>query len=207
MAFASHTYGAKNRKGQYGPKPKGLISWHRYLCQKTAMEQTATFIRELKSQIIHRMEENLPRIEKCLDQLSEEEVWKRPNGNSNSIGNLILHLCGNIRQYAVSSLGERADARERSSEFAATGGHGKQELLEKFRDTLKEAFEVIVQADEGELLRVRRVQGFQYSGIGILVHVCEHLSYHTGQIAFWTKILKDMDLGFYGNMDLEVRNE
>lgn len=164
-------------------------------------------IQEIKAQIILRMEENTPRIEKCLTELSEEEVWQRPNAASNSVGNLILHLCGNITQYVIASLGKRPDARDRDAEFAAEGGFSKAELLEKLTWTVKEAVETIRRASREELLRERAVQGFQMSGIGIIVHVCEHYSYHTGQIAFWTKILKNKDLGFYAGMDLTVKNE
>jgi uncharacterized damage-inducible protein DinB len=164
-------------------------------------------IQEIKAQIIFRMEENTPRIEKCLAELTETEVWQRPNPASNSVGNLILHLCGNITQYAVSSLGNRPDARDRDAEFAAQEGFSKSELLEKLTSTVKEAVGTIRTANREEMLRVRTVQGFQMSGIGIIVHVCEHYSYHTGQIAFWTKILKNKDLGFYAGIDLTVKNE
>jgi len=163
-------------------------------------------IQEIKAQIILRMEENTPRIEKCLAELTESEVWQRPNPASNSVGNLILHLCGNITQYAISSLGNRPDVRDRDVEFAATEGFSKSELLEKLTSTVNQAVETIRSASREELLRVRTVQGFDMSGIGIIVHVCEHYSYHTGQIAFWTKILKNKDLGFYAGIDLTVKN-
>ncbi len=162
---------------------------------------------ELTSQITLRMEENTPRIEKCLAELSEEEVWQRPNPASNSIGNLILHLCGNITQYAISSLGDRPDLRDRDAEFAAKEGFSKAELLEKLTSTVNQAVETIRRASREELLRERAVQGFDVSGIGIIVHVCEHYSYHTGQIAFWTKFLKNKDLGFYAGVDLTVKND
>lgn len=164
-------------------------------------------IQELTSQITLRMEENTPRIEKCLAELTEAEVWQRPNPASNSVGNLILHLCGNITQYAISSLGNHPDARDRDAEFAADSGFSKAELLENLIWTVREAVETIRRASREELLRVRPVQGFDMSGIGIIVHVCEHYSYHTGQIAFWTKILKNKDLGFYAGFDLNVKNE
>jgi uncharacterized damage-inducible protein DinB len=163
-------------------------------------------IQEFKVQIILRMEENPPRIERCLTELSEAEIWQRPNPASNSVGNLILHLCGNIRQYAIASLGQGADQRQRDSEFAARDGYNKAELLEKLQNTVTAALETIRQTSDEEMLRVRSVQGFQMSGIGIAVHVCEHFSYHTGQIAFWVKLLKDKDLGFYGDLDLTVTN-
>ena len=171
------------------------------------MEIKSPELQELRAQIILRLEENTPRVEKCLAELTEAEVWQRPNLASNSIGNLILHLCGNITQYAISSLGNLPDARNRDAEFAAMGGFSKAELLEKLRATVRQAVRTIRQASDAELLHVRSVQGFNMSGIGIIVHVCEHYSYHTGQIAFWTKLLKDKDLGFYAGLDLNVKNK
>lgn len=166
-----------------------------------------TFTQEFKNQCIYQMELNPPRIKKCFDQLSEEDLWKKPNESLNSIGNLILHLCGNIRQYAISSLGQSSDVRSRSEEFSATGGLTKSELIRKLDDTVSEAVQTIQNVSEEELMRKRMVQGFNYSGIGIIIHVTEHFSYHTGQIAFWTKQLKNKDLGFYTDRDLEIKNE
>jgi uncharacterized damage-inducible protein DinB len=166
----------------------------------------ASAIQELKSEIISRMEENLPRIERCLSELTEAETWQRPNAASNSVGNLMLHLCGNIRQYAISSLGKYDDTRQRDAEFAAEGGQSKKELLQQLTHILNEAFETLRAASDSEMLRKREVQGFQLTGIGIAIHVCEHLSYHTGQLAFWVKLLKNKDLGFYANIDLNVKN-
>lgn len=162
--------------------------------------------RELASQIALHMAMNTPRIEKCLAELSEAELWQRPNAGSNSVGNLLLHLCGNITQYVLSSLGGQADVRLRDAEFAAEGGFSKAELLEKLRKTVAEATETIRSASREEMLRERTVQGFRMSGIAIAVHVCEHYSYHTGQIAFWVKLLKNKDLGFYAGVNLNAKN-
>ena len=160
---------------------------------------------EFKEQSIIRIKENPPRIKKCLDRLSEKEVWQKANESSNSVAVLILHLCGNIRQYAISSLGDQPDGRNRSEEFSTEGGKTKAELLAKLESTVEEACDIIHQQSEEQLLRVRSVQGFELSGMGIIIHVTEHLSYHTGQIAYWTKILKDDDLGFYAGVDLDVK--
>lgn len=162
---------------------------------------------DFKSQSLHYLHLNTPRIEKCLGLLSEVEMWQRPNAASNSVGNLILHLCGNIRQYIISGLGQQPDTRERDVEFAANEGFTKQELLQKLTDTVAEAATVIELADDTNLLTERKVQGYTLTGIGIIIHVVEHYSYHTGQIAFWTKLLKDEDLAFYGGSDLNVKNE
>ena len=161
---------------------------------------------EFIAQSIIKLKENGPRIQKCLDLLSEAEVWKRPNESSNSVGNLILHLCGNITQYIISSLGEKQDLRERDEEFLARSGTSKTELMDKLNSTVEESIEVIKILSKTELLTVRDVQGFSLSGVGIIILVVEHYSYHTGQIAFWTKLLKDRDLGFYSGQDLNRKN-
>jgi uncharacterized damage-inducible protein DinB len=162
---------------------------------------------EFKEQSIQDMLENGPRIKKCMNELSEEEIWKRPNESSNSVGNLILHLCGNMTQYIISSLGGKKDLRERDSEFAARTGYSKEELLTKLESTVDQCVNVIKGLSEEQLLQERSVQGFEYSGIGNIIHVVEHYSYHTGQIAFWTKLLRDQDLGFYTGFDLNKKNE
>lgn len=163
--------------------------------------------KEITQRAVQHFKENTERVIKCLDLLSESDVWKRPNAASNSVGNQILHLCGNITQYAISSLGQREDLRERDREFEATSGFSKQELVDKLTATVTQAMAVLQDASEEELVRIRSVQGFDYSGIAVIMHVVEHYSYHTGQIAFWTKLLKDKSLGFYDTIDLNVKNE
>ena len=165
------------------------------------------FETDFVNQCILRIDENSPRIEKCFALLSEKEIWQRPNSESNSIGNLILHLCGNVRQYAISSLGNKPDLRVRDLEFETKNGPTKAELWTKFSETISEAKSVIYSLSVTEWIRMRSVQGFNFSGIGILVHVVEHLSYHTGQIAFYTKQLRNEQLEFYGDIDLNVKNE
>lgn len=165
-----------------------------------------TFTKEFIEQSIIRMEENTPRIAQCLGELTEEEIWKRPNVSSNSVGNLVLHLCGNIRQYIIANLGNQPDIRTRDAEFATEGGVDKAALLEKITTTTNEATAVIRSLSLEDLMKERSVQGFEQTGINSIIHVVEHYSYHTGQIVFWTKLLKDIDLGFYAGMDLNVKN-
>jgi len=157
---------------------------------------------EFISQSVYRIEINLPRIEKCINELDEEDIWLRPNYPSNSVGNLILHLSGNITQYIISSIGGIEDKRRRDEEFSAEGGLTKAELLNIISDVIKNAVKVISIVTEEELLKVSTVQGFEMSGIAKIIHVTEHLSFHTGQIVFWTKLLKEKDLGFYKGMKL-----
>lgn len=161
--------------------------------------------KEIKEQAIFRMNEYTPRIEKCLTLLSEDEVWKSGNEASNSVGVIIVHLCGNITQYILASLGGMKDARDRDAEFATRGGYTKAALRDQLVVTVSAACEVIASTSDNDMMKKRRVQGFSLSGIGIILHVVEHYSWHTGQISFWTKLLKNTDLKYYDNIDLNQK--
>ncbi|MEN8788028.1 MAG: DinB family protein [Flavobacteriaceae bacterium] len=154
----------------------------------------------------YRIEESLRMIRKSLDSLQENDIWLRPNEVSNSVGNQILHLCGNMTQYGIGSLGGHPDTRERDAEFSASETHTKSQLLEKLEKVVLQVKEEMEACSIEELLRIRSIQGFKMSGLGVIIHIVEHLSYHTGQIAFWTKILKNKDLGFYDGIDLNTKN-
>jgi len=169
------------------------------------MSNEEKIIEELVKNSLYRMDESTRMIRKCLDQISEEELWLKPNDSLNSIGNLILHLSGNITQYVIASLGETEDNRNRDLEFSKQGGLTKSEVLKKLTDTVDLAKRVIFDAKLNQFLRIRSVQGFTFSGIGVIIHAVEHYSYHTGQIAFWVKQLKNKDLGFYDEMDLNIK--
>lgn len=166
-------------------------------------ELTAELIRESRRRLF---EESLPRIRTCLGQLTQDEIWARPNEQTVSAGNLVLHLSGNVRQYVLATLGGAADVRERQKEFDEKGPLPTPELLGRLEQTMAEASAVISRLDSAMLLRTYRVQGFVESGLSILVHVVEHFSYHTGQIAYIVKSRKNVDLGFYRGKDLNVRS-
>ncbi len=149
-------------------------------------------------------EESVPRIKKCLDELTEEEVWKRPNDNLSSIGNLTLHLMGNVTQYVIHGIGGAADDRIRDEEFSSSIRYRKSELtarLDKFEVEVRDA---LTRFKPSDLDRQFSIQGFDLTGIGVLTHIVEHFSYHTGQITWYTKFLKNKDMGYYGDLDLNV---
>jgi uncharacterized damage-inducible protein DinB len=166
-----------------------------------------TWVEEFKEQSIFRLDENIPRITKCLNELTEEEIWYSPNKQSNSIGHLILHLCGNITQYIHSSLGGAEDNRKRNLEFTTTERLSRTALIEKITKVIEKAKTIVQRCTDVEFLRYRTVQGFNLSGMGIVIHVVEHLSYHTGQITYYTKELKNKDLEFYKGQDLDALND
>lgn len=138
-----------------------------------------------------------PKIEHCLDQLSEDDLWWRPNEESNSVGNLILHLAGNVRQYIVSGAGGEADIRIRDEEFAAREGIPKDVLRKMLGETLDEVDRVLERLEPRDLERTVSVQGRDISVLQAVYHAVEHFSMHTGQIIYITKQLKGEDLGFY----------
>lgn len=147
-------------------------------------------------------EDYLPKIERCLEQLDDAQLWWRPNAQSNSVANLLLHLAGNARQWVVCGVGGVGDDRARDAEFAA--GHtgeglpGGAELIERLRATLREADEVLARLEPSGLLETRSIQGL--AGVPVLsavFHVVEHFATHTGQIVLLTKLLSARDLAFY----------
>ena len=140
--------------------------------------------------------QNLPRIVECLQQLSEEEIWWRPNSPSNSAGNLVLHLCGNVRQWIISGLGGAEDHRQRAREFAERGPIPRRELVTQLRRTVRDACRVIARLSDDSLSRKLEIQGFHVTGLDAVFHVAEHFGYHTGQIIYITKLKRARDLRF-----------
>jgi uncharacterized damage-inducible protein DinB len=144
-----------------------------------------------------RLEERfLPRIIECLAQLSEEEIWWRPNAASNSVGNLLLHLCGNMRQWIISGLGGVPDIRERDREFAERGPIARDALRDELQRTVKESCAVLARLKPGDLTRRYRIQQYDVTGYQAAAQVEEHVAYHLGQIIYVTKLKRGKDLGF-----------
>lgn len=174
----------------------------------------SAWVTDFKENTLYRIDESTRMVEIAFAKVAsfsqlnpfEDVVWKRPNEVSNSLENQILHLCGNMTQYIISSLGALEDARDREAEFDVTGGYTKEALLEKLEATVKAVKQTIQNTTEEELLKKRTVQGFHFSGMGCVIHAVEHYSYHTGQIAFWVKQLINSPLGFYDGLDLNTLN-
>jgi uncharacterized damage-inducible protein DinB len=158
--------------------------------------------RLLQAETIRRLEEGLGRIHACSGMLSDDQVWHRPNSNVVSIGNLILHLAGNVGQWINATLGGRADDRHRDSEFNEQGPLVRVELMGLLDRTIQQAKITLDQMTPEDLVREYAVQGFRETGVAILIHVAEHFSYHVGQITLHTKLMLDIDTGYYEGQDL-----
>ena len=139
----------------------------------------------------------LPKILVCLDSLTDEDIWWRMNEASNSIGNLVLHLSGNARQWIVAGVGQAPDTRKRQTEFDQRSVIPGRELSELLRTTIFEVDAVIEAVDPAKLLESRTIQGLETTVMGAIYHVVEHFSTHTGQIVMLTKQRTGRDLGFW----------
>ena len=145
----------------------------------------------------HLARDYLPKIERCLERLTDEQVWWRAGEHANSVGNLLLHLEGNLRQWVVCGAGGRADLRERDCEFAERRPVPREELLARLRAAVAEADAVLARLDSPALIETRRVQGLDVTLLSAVFHAVEHFSMHTGQVILLTKMLAGGDLAFY----------
>ena len=142
-----------------------------------------------------------PRLRSSVESLTGEQVWWRPNEASNSIGNLILHLNGNVRQWLVASFNRLEDTRDRPGEFAERQLMAPAALLEKLGATLHEASGVLSRLTEADLLDTFRIQGYPVTGLEAVYQVVEHFGMHYGQILYINKLTRGRDLGFYRELD------
>jgi uncharacterized damage-inducible protein DinB len=147
-----------------------------------------------------KLSQQCSRIEICVDKLTQDQIWARGNENANAVGNLALHLMGNVRQWILHGVGGEPDVRLRDSEFAARGGIDASELKRRLRTTIDEACAVIRAQPPARLGERMVVQSYDVSVIEAILHVMEHFSGHTGQIIFATKFLTGDDLDFYAHL-------
>jgi uncharacterized damage-inducible protein DinB len=144
-----------------------------------------------------KLRDGLRQIEKCLALLSVEQVWSRPNAVSNAIGNLVLHLNGNVRLWIVKSIGGVEFTRDRAAEFAQRQALPIETILPPLQRTVEQACQVIEGLSPERLRERLAIQGYDVSVLAAVFHVVEHFALHTGQIIYQTKILSGFDLNLY----------
>ena len=163
----------------------------------TMSEDNLVSRRFLDCAVDYLMGDYLPKIERCLEKLTDEQIWWRANEESNSIGNLVLHLCGNARQWIVMGVGSQAGTRDRDAEFEQRDLISRTELLNLLRATLADVEKTLNTLDPETLLSRRTIQSHDIDILEAVFHVIEHFSMHTGQIIMLTKMLTASDLQFY----------
>lgn len=167
------------------------------------MNTKQLLVKEFENRVFN---ESYERIYTCLSMIEEKDLWRSPGSNIPAIGNLILHLCGNARQWVLSGLGDKPDNRDRKQEFILHKKIKKSELvflLENLKVNLRQTLEDL---DSKSIEKIYCIQGFEVTGFSVLIHVLEHFSYHTGQITTLTKWLTNKETGYYGDIDLNQLN-
>ena len=155
-------------------------------CDRLFLDYSARKLRQLSR-----------RIEDCLGRLTHEQIWARGAENENAVGNLVLHLSGNVRQWIVAGVGGQPDIRQRDTEFAARGGVPASSLRERLGGVIEEAVRTIETLAPERLCGPLVVQGYDVTVLEAIYAVVEHFSGHTGQIIYATKLLTGEDLGYY----------
>jgi len=179
-----------------------LIDRERYNPAMSPKTVTSEFIEFSRWKLL---EQYWPRLRTCVESLTDEQVWWRPNEASNSIGNLMLHLNGNVTQWLIAPFAHRQDKRNRPAEFAERKHVPKSELIETLAATMHEVAEVLPRISESELVQTYQIQGYTVSGLHAVYQVIEHFGLHYGQITYITKMLRGEDLGFYRELQATGR--
>jgi uncharacterized damage-inducible protein DinB len=160
----------------------------------SSVDVSQEFLQKSRSLLVS---DYLPKIERCLEVLGDDDVWWRANEASNSIGNLVLHLCGNVTQWIIGGVGGRPYERHRQQEFDERTSIAAGELLRRLRAVVEEADEVTGALDADALLTRRRIQGYDVTVLEAIYHVVEHFGMHTGQIILLSKARTGTDLGLW----------
>lgn len=163
---------------------------------------TQIFLKATREQLI---DQSWTRLRTCAQALSDEQIWWRPNPSSNSIGNLMLHLNGNVTQWLIVSFTHADDQRDRPAEFSCTEGLTQAELIERLANTMERLSAILSHLTEKDLRARFSIQGYNVTGMEAIYHVVEHFALHYGQIAYITKMLRDQDLGFYRELNATGR--
>ena len=146
---------------------------------------------------VHGILTRVQRVETCLELLTDDQIWTRRHEVENAVGNLVLHLCGNIKQWVVGGVGGQRVVRDREAEFALREPVSAAELSRRLRAVAGEAVAILKVLTSADLVQSRRIQDYDVTVLHAIYHVVEHLAEHSGQIVWATKGLTGRDLGFY----------
>jgi uncharacterized damage-inducible protein DinB len=141
-----------------------------------------------------RLDQMTKYLVECVKQLSDEQIWQRQGAYENAVGNLMLHLCGNARQWIMHGVGGASDVRVRDREFSAGGGMSGAELIALFEQTMDEAKRVISTVTAERMVERITPQGRDVSVLEAIYQVVGHVQQHVGQIILVTKQMLESDL-------------
>jgi uncharacterized damage-inducible protein DinB len=137
------------------------------------------------------------KIRRCTEALPRQALWARPNQGSNSVGNLLVHLTGNVSEWILGGVGQRSITRYRAGEFSQRDGAEASTLIANLETVLQEADSVLANLSEQDLGRTLVIQERETTVLSAVYHVVEHFAMHTGQIIYLTKIYAPNKIHFY----------
>jgi hypothetical protein len=146
---------------------------------------------------IKKLEQMTGHIESCLLKLNDHNLWERSGGHENAIGNLVLHLQGNVRQWIGHGVGGEPDVRHRDAEFSISGDLSAAELAGRIRGTVNQAIEILKALPPERLIERVKPQDDELSMLEVIYQAVGHFQQHTGQIMFATKQFTCEGLNFY----------
>jgi len=151
------------------------------------MTKNAQLARAFLDDSVELIDQSMIKLRNCLKQLSLEQIWWRPSDACNSVGNLILHICGNLRQWTISGIGGLEDARNRELEFSNQWSMSADQLLKHLETETAECKSVLLSLTENALLSSFTIQGFEVNGLQAINHTVTHFVGHTHQIIYITR--------------------
>lgn len=158
---------------------------------------SALIAQEFVAASVRKLRQDFGQLQRCASLLDTERLWRRANANCNSVGNLLLHLNGNLTQWMLAGVGGEKFDRDRPAEFAASGGEPGSVLAERLGATVSRACALIEVLDAAALEKRRSIQGYDVSTLAAVFHVVEHVSFHTGQVIQITKELLNVSLALF----------
>jgi hypothetical protein len=161
------------------------------------MENAEELSKTLSDAARNELAEGMRKLEHCISQLSDEQVWWRPRPEMNSIANLMLHLSGNIRQWIIAAVGGAKDVRNRPAEFSDNSHRPKAAILAQLKATVDETDQVLAKLTASELVAPRRIQKFDTNVTGAVVHVVSHFRAHVQEIIHMTRQQLGEKYNFY----------
>jgi uncharacterized damage-inducible protein DinB len=137
-------------------------------------------------------QDSAKKIHRLVEPLSEEQVWTKPYPYGNSIGNLVLHLTGNLNYYFGTEMGGTGYVRNRPLEFAETSRIAKDELLKRFDEAIAIVAAVLLKQSESDWGAAYSAKGMEEIGdrFRAFLHLAGHIYHHTGQMMYLVKELQ-----------------
>src|SRR5260370_42232159 len=89
-----------------------------------------------------RLRDMMSLIDRSLNELPEDQIWRRDAGHQNAVGNLVLHLQGNVRQWIIAGVGDAPDNRQREIELSTQGGMDANTREANLRETVNSDVQV-----------------------------------------------------------------